>query len=194
MKNLTLITMACSLALLTACDSRNTSMLDDLNKSLDVASNTMNSFEDSGSDVTNENAMDVFSKNYATNLNSEQSLNHLGPMGVQSEKDGSFTAYSDANNNQVKDTDEKGLFKLEADDQNNRLVASTDSEVAEQPHMGMGSGFLMGMLMSNMMGRQRASGSNPASRKATPRRSASPFKKSPSAKSRAGSGSHASGK
>jgi hypothetical protein len=192
MKNLTLLTLACSLALLTACDNRDTSMLNDLNKSLDVASNTMNSFEDSGSDVTQDNAMDVFSKNYASNLNSEQSLNHLGPMGVQTENDGSFTAYADTNSNQVKDADEKGIFKLEADAENNRLVASTDSEVAQQPHMGMGSGFLMGMLMSNMLGRQRATGTNPASRRATKRSSAA--KKTPSAKSRAGSGSHSSGK
>ncbi len=194
MKNYTLLTLACSLALLTACDNSKSTMLDDLNRSLAVASNTMNSFEDSGSDVTNENAMNVFSKNYATNLNSEQSLNHLGPMGVQAEKDGSFTAFSDTNKNQVKDSDENGIFKLEADGQNNRLVASTDSEVAEQPQMGMGTGLLMGMLMGNMMSRQRATGVNPASRRATPKRSSGFGKTTSSARSRAGSGSHASGK
>jgi hypothetical protein len=58
-----------------------------------------------------------------------------------------------------------------------------------------GSGLIMGMLLGNMMSRQRATGTNPAAKRATPKRSASKSKSSfGSAKSRVGSGSHSSGK
>ena len=186
----TALSLACCLSLLTACgsDNRNTSSLDDLNKALDVASSTMDTFEGNGDKVNKDNAMDVFSSDYASNLNKDQALAHLAPMGVKPEADGSFTSYADTNNNQIKDADEKSLFKLEVDAENNRLIASSENGVSEQPRMGMGTGFLMGMLMSNMMSRQRATGANPAARKATPRRAA------PSARSKSGSGSHASGK
>ena len=53
----------------------------------------------------------------------------------------------------------------------------------------------MGMLLGNMMSRQRMTGANPASKKATPRaRKAAPAKKGNTMRSRAGSGSHTSGK
>lgn len=190
-----MITAALCLSLLAACspnDSQNTSSFADLNKALDVASTTMNDFEKNGDAVNKDNAMDVFSNNYASNLNKDQSLSHLGTMGVKPETDGSFVAFADTNTNKVKDADEKDLFKLEADAENQRLVASDESTVAEQPYSGMMNGFLMGMLLSNMMGRQRATGTRPSSRRATPPRSAS--RSAPRAKSRAGSGSHASGK
>ena len=164
----------------------------------------MNSFEQNNTaenngthtTVNKDNAMNVFAKDYATNLNNDQSLAHLGQVSVKPEADGSFAAFSDVNNNQVQDSNEKSLFKLEVDAENNRLVASDENSVQEQPHMGMGSGLLMGMLMGNLLSRQRATGANPASRRATPRaRTTSPKQKtSNSMRSRAGSGSHASGK
>lgn len=190
-----LLTASLCLSLLTACspsDSQNTSSFANLDKALGVASTTMTSFESNGDKVNKDNAMDVFSKDYANNLNSTQSLSHLGPMGVTPEKDGSFVAYGDTNKNNIKDADEKNLFKVEADAENQRLVASDESTVVERPQSGMMNGFLMGMLLSNMMGRQRSAGVKPSSRRATPPpRKKSSFK---SAKSRAGSGSHASGK
>ena len=198
-RTITSLTAALCLALLTACspeDSQNTSSFANLNKALNVASNTMTSFEQKDqSSVNKDNAMDVFSKDYAKNLNNTPELAKLGPMGVKPESDGSFVAFSDANKNNIKDAGEKDLFKVEADAQNQRLVASDESNVVEQPHSGMMNGFLMGMLLSNMMGRQRSAGVNPASRRATPPpRKSSGFKSSPSAKSRAGSGSFSSGK
>ena len=203
---LTIVAISCGLALLSACspNSENNSSLADLNRALDVASNTMNSFEKNNTaennatntTVNKDNAMDVFAKDYASNLNNEQSLAHLGQVSVKPEADGSFAAFGDVNNNHVQDSDEKGLFKLEVDAENNRLVASNENGVQDQPHMGLGTGLLMGMLMGNLMSRQRATGANPASRKATPRaRTTSPKRKtSNSMRSRAGSGSHASGK
>jgi len=195
-------TFTFGLSLLTACSPESSnSSLDDLKNSLSAASNSMSSFEQHGSEVTKENAMDVFAKDYAKKLNSDPALAHQRPIEVKPGKDGSFIAYSDVNKNQIQDANEKDLVKLEFDAENKRLVASNEEGVSEQPFSGMGTGLLMGMLMGNMLSRQRMTGANPASKRATPRRSASPSKNqaqnrspSQSMRSRAGSGSHASGK
>lgn len=196
--HITLLSTTFCLALLTACspqDSQNTSSFANLNKALDVASNTMTSFEKKDqSTVNKDNAMDVFSKDYANNLNKTPELSQLGPMGVRPEADGSFVAFSDANKNNIKDANEKDLFKVEADAENQRLIASDGETVTEQSHSGMMNGFIMGMLLSNMMGRQRSAGINPARKKATPPPRKSKGFWSSNARSRSGSGSHASGK
>jgi hypothetical protein len=199
--NITLISMTCCIAFLSACngsDSQNTSSLAGLNSALGVASNTMTSMDKSTSadstTVNKENVMDEFSKKYASNLNKEASLASYGPMGVKAEKDGSFSTFADANKNNMKDAGEKDLFKIEADTENNRLVASNEEGVTEQPHSFMGSGFFMGMLLGNMLGGQRNMGVNPAKRKATSSKRSAFSKNTASARSRAGSGSHASGK
>ena len=196
-RHITSLTATFCLSMLTACspqDSQNTSSFANLNKALDVASNTMTSFESNGDKVNKDNAMDVFSKDYATNLNNTQELAKLGPIGVKPAQDGSFVAFSDANKNNAQDEGEKELFKLEADAENQRLIASDGETVTERPHSGMMNGFIMGMLLSNMMGRQRSAGVNPARKRATPPPRKSSAFRSPSAKSRSGSGSHASGK
>ena len=201
--NIISLSAACCLTLLVACspnDSQNTSSLADMNKALEVASTTMTSLDKSttsaNSTVSKETVIADFSKKYAEELNKDPKLAHLKPIGVVPEADGSFSAYTDKNNNQIKDIDEKTLFKVEADAKNGRLLASNEAGVAEQPHSFMGGGFFMGMLMGNLLSRQRMTGANPARRKAgpAPRRSSSFNKRQPSARSRAGSGSHASGK
>jgi hypothetical protein len=161
----------------------------DLDRVLDVAAETMDKFEGNTSGVTKENAMEIFSKDYAQNLNHSRPMAYPdGVVGVSSEADGSFVGYADANNNQVKDAGESDLFKLEVDAENKRLIASDENAVRDSPFSGMMTGLLAGMLISNMLNRQRATGANPASKKATPR---SAYR---SARSRAGSGSHTSGK
>ena len=210
---LKILLISFSLSLLAACspeDSQNTSSLADLNKALGVASNTMTALDNSNinadSAINKDNVTSAFSQVYADQLNKDPKLAHLKPIGVIANPDGSFSAFTDKNLNRVKDPDEKELFKVEADTQNGRLIASNENGVAEQPHSFMGSGFFMGMLLGNMLSRQRMSGVNPAQRRATPppRKSSSAFKKtpaasgfrqtSPSARSRAGSGSFSSGK
>ena len=202
--NITSLSVACCLSLLVACspsDSQNTSSLADMNRALNVASTTMTTMDktttSANSSVTKETVMGDFSKSYAEKLNNDPKLEKYRPIGIVPEADGSFSAYTDANNNQIKDADEKVIFKLEADAKNGRLVASNEAGVAEQPHSFMGGGFFMGMLLGNMLSRQSMTGANPAARKASPspRKSASSAsRQSPSARSRAGSGSHASGK
>lgn len=198
--HISLISMTCCIAFLSACngnDSQNSSSLASLNSALGVASTTMTTMDketnkDSTS-VNKDNVMDEFSKQYATNLNNDSSLAKLGPMGVSAEKDGSFLTYADANKNNVKDAGEKDLFKVEADTENNRLVAISEEGTTEQQHSFSGSGFLMGMLIGNMLSGQRSAGVNPANRKASTV-SKTKAKAAPSAKSRAGSGSHSRGK
>ena len=157
----------------------------DLDQVLNVASGTLDSFENR-EDVNKENVMDKFAGSYMQNLNSSQPALNNGAIGVESKADGSFSAYNDSNNNMTKDEGEKDLFKLEIDSENNRLVASDETAVRDSHFSG--TGLLMGMLIGSMLGRQRASGTNPAKKKATPK---STYK---SARSRAGSGSHSKGK
>lgn len=193
---------ACCLSLLVACspsDSQNSSSLADMTRALEVASTTMTTIDStttsSNSEMTKATVMGDFSKKYAEKLNNDPKLAKYKPIAIAPEADGSFSAYTDANNNKIKDADEKTIFKLEADEKNGRLVASNEAGVAEQPHSFMGGGFFMGMLLGNMLSRQRSTGANPAARKATPaRKSSGGNKQSTSARSRAGSGSHASGK
>jgi hypothetical protein len=185
----------CGALALTACD-QNKSATADLDRVLGVASHSMNSFESknssSGEALNEGNVMEKFSSNYASDLNASQPPIHTGPIGVKSQADGSLAGFDDKNNNGVKDADEKDLFKLEVDTENNRLVASNEGEVRESGFSG--SGLIMGMLLGNMLSRQRATGANPAAKRATPKRSASKSKSFGSAKSRVGSGSHSSGK
>lgn len=157
----------------------------DLDQVLNVASDTLDRFE-SSTDVNEDNAMDKFAGSYAQNLNTSQPAISSSAVGVVSNTDGSFDGFADANNNSVKDSGEQDLFNLEIDSENNRLIAS--DETAVRDHHWSGTGLLAGMLIGRMLGRQRAAGKNPASKKAT---SKSAYK---SARSRAGSGSHSSGK
>lgn len=180
----TTTTIICSTVLLAGCD-QNKSATADLDRVLGVASDSMTKFEGS-EDVNKDNVMDKFSSSYSSNLNSAQPPIHSGPIGVTPDKDGSLLSFDDKNNNQIQDEGEKDLFKLEVDSENSRLVASSDGEVRDSGFSG--SGLLMGMLIGNMLSRQRATGANPAAKRATPRRAAT------SAKSRAGSGSHSRGK
>ncbi len=164
----------------------------DLDQVLSVAANTMSGLDNS-TDVNQDNAMDKFAQNYSQGLNSSQPAISNTPIGVAAQKDGSFTAFNDTNNNLTKDEGEKDLFNLEIDSENERLIASDETGVRE--HGFSFSGLFMGMMIGNLLSRQRATGANPASRKATPKAAYRKSRaQSTSARSRAGSGSHSSGK
>ena len=178
--------------LLAGCEKKSATA--DLDRVLGVTSESLTKFENtsdvSSSDINKDNVMSKFSGSYAKDLNAAQPPLNAGPIGVNSQTDGSLLGFDDKNNNQVKDEGEKDLFKMEVDTENNRLVASSEGEVREQGFSG--SGLLMGMLIGNMLSRQRATGANPAARRATPKRASSV--KSNSFKSRSGSGSFSRGK
>ncbi|GAA0398963.1 hypothetical protein GCM10009133_04750 [Cocleimonas flava] len=180
----TATTLICSTVLLAGCDQTKSATAD-LDRVLGVASDSMTKFEGT-EDVNKDNVMEKFSSTYQSNLNSAQPPLLPGTIGVTPAKDGSLLSFEDKNNNNIQDEGEPDLFKLEVDSENNRLVASSQEEVRESGFSG--TGLLMGMLIGNMLSRQRATGANPAAKRATPRKAA------PSAKSRAGSGSHSRGK
>ncbi len=185
---ITLTTIICSAVLLAGCEKKSATA--DLDRVLGVTSESLTKFENTSSDVNNDNVMDKFSDTYAKDLNATQPPLNAGPIGVNSQADGSLLGFDDKNNNKIKDAGEKDLFKMEVDTENNRLVASSEGEVREQGFSG--SGLLMGMLIGNMLSRQRATGARPATRRATPKRATS--SKSNSFKSRSGSGSFSRGK
>ncbi len=196
MKIISTTAIICGAFALTACDQKKSATAD-LDRVLGVASDSMVSFESKNSSsmesLNENNVMEKFSSSYASDLNASLPPIHAGPIGVKPEKDGSLAGFDDKNNNGIKDADESDLFKLEVDTENNRLVASDSNGEVRESHFS-GSGFFMGMLLGNMLSRQRATGARPAMRKATPKRTASKKSSFFSAKSRVGSGSHSSGK
>lgn len=182
-----LTSLVCSSMLLAGCEQKSATA--DLDRVLGIASDSMTTFEKTA-DVTQDNVMQKFSERYSSNLNSAQPPIHAGTIGVNPEKDGSMLSFNDKNSNGIKDAGEEDLFKLEVDSENKRLIASSEGEVRESGFSA--SGLLMGMLIGNMLSRQRAAGVNPANKRATPRNTVK--KSSPSAKTRAGSGSFSRGK
>lgn len=155
-----------------------------LDQALGIASSTVKEFEDT-TDVNQSNAMEKFAAKYNTGLNSAQPPISANPIGVESQANGAILSFDDENSNGIRDEGEKDLFTMEVDSENNRLVATTEGESRDTGFSG--SGLLMGMMIGNMLSRQRATGTNPAARKATARGT-------PSARSRSGSGSHSRGK
>ena len=77
-------------------------------------------------------------------------------------KDATFEGFCDANANGQVDQGEKKLFKIEVDAANKRLIA-TDASGESTGRSFSGMGFLAGMLIGNLMGRQRAAGIAPNS-------------------------------
>ena len=97
----------------------------DLDQVLNVASNTLDTFEGS-EDVNKDNAMDKFAGSYAQNLNTSQPALSSSAVGVVPNSDGSFDGFADNNNNSIKDSGELDLFNLEIDSENSRLIASDE--------------------------------------------------------------------
>ena len=155
----------------------------DLDRVMTIAGETMNSFDARATGVDESNAMNEFSVLLGYDLNDAQPPLYDGQIGVAAQEDGSLMGFSDADGNATQESGEDELFKVEVDTENNRLLASSEGAVQERG-FSMG-GLFMGMMLGNMLSRQRTSGVNPAARKATP---------ASSARSRAGSGSHSVGK
>ncbi len=155
----------------------------DLDRVMTIAGETMNSFDARATGVSESNAMGEFSVLLGYDLNDAQPPLFDGQIGVAAQEDGSLMGFNDADGNTTQESGEDELFKVEVDTENNRLLASSEGAVQERG-FSMG-GLFMGMMLGNMLSRQRTSGVNPAARKATP---------ASSARSRAGSGSHSVGK
>ena len=155
-----------------------------LDRVLGVASDTVTDFENTP-DVNEDNAMDKFAAKYNDRLNAAQPPVHESTLGTRARENGSLLSFDDKNANGIQDAGEDSLFMMEVDAQNNQLIATNQEESRQSGFSG--SGLLMGYMIGSMLSRQRATGTNPAARKAT-------AKGSRSARSRSRSGSHSRGK
>lgn len=115
------------------------------------------------------------------------------PIGVAMTRAASFIGFSDNNANNVMEKGDKQLFKVEIDNENRRLIATDMSGNSTHTYIP-GSGFFTGMLIANLIDRQRGAGVAAGSfndRKSTPRSS---YRPPSSVRSRARSGGIAGGK
>ncbi len=162
-------------------NSESTAQLDRI---LGVASDTANNFENTP-DVNEDNALEKFAEKYNDSLNAAEPPLHASTLGTRARENGSLLSFDDLNANGKQDPGEDSLFMMEVDGQNNQLIATNQEESRQSGFSG--SGLLMGYMLGSMLSRQRATGTNPAARRATK-------KGTPSARRRAGSGSHSRGK
>lgn len=179
----TIATIVTSLCLMLISCGGDDTPVPDLDLALNIATESLIQFDASETDITEENAMEAFAIVYTNGLNASDPAVHSGPLAVVAQEDGSFSVFDDKNSNKLSDNDEDELFKVEVDNENGRLIASAESYVRDSGFSG--GGLLMGYLIGSMLGRQRAAGVTPGSKKTSPKMSA---------KQRAGSGSHSRGK
>jgi len=165
-------------------DQRESASTAQLDQVLGIASNTVKDFENTA-DVNQDNAMEKFAVKYNEGLNAAEPPIHSSTLGTVAHQNGSLLSFDDLNSNGIQDEGENSLFMMEVDSENKQLVA-TDREESRSSGFS-GSGLLMGMMIGNMLSRQRATGTNPAARRTTARGT-------PSARKRSRSGSHSRGK
>jgi len=178
-----------SILMFSACSDKAPSV--DLKKVLEITEQTLTQFEDRAVGSENAPSIDAFAEEFAANLNTATPPVYPEPLGVIAGEDGSFKGYQDSDGNSVQDSGEADLFTIEIDGEGSRLIATDVNSTVQDRHFS-GGGLLAGLLIGQMLGRQRAAGVNPkslSSKKSTPARSSNT-----SAKSKAGSGSHSSGK
>lgn len=116
-------------------------------------------------------------------------------LGVTLLEDATFSGFTDANGNNVKDGSDKQIFTVEIDSENSRLIATDTISGQSTFARSAGTGFIAGALMGRLLGRQRSAGVKPGafnSRKTSSRADYS--KTRPAAKSRSRSGSSRGGK
>ena len=176
-----------SAMLLTACSEKVAHA--DLDRVLDVTADTLYSFEQTNT-VEGDSAVDQFTTVLQANMRAANPKVHPGPIGLEAKADGSFAGYYDKNDNMQRDSGEKDLFTVEIDSEKQRLIA-TDVNGYVRDHSFSGTGLLAGLIIGNLLGRQRAAGVNPRSLSNKTAMSSSQYK---SARSRSSSGSHTRGK
>jgi hypothetical protein len=101
---------------------------------------------------------EMFVKDFAANLNKAHLINE--PIGVSVLNDGTILGFADPNGNNVKDANDRDLFKVMLDEKGGRLIASDGSNrYHRDQHYGFSPfGFFAGYLMGSMLSRQQVSG------------------------------------
>ncbi len=112
-------------------------------------------------------------------------------IGMKVQEDAVFLGFKDSNANGVQDSDEKKIFSVEIDSENERLIA-TDETGESVGHRFSGSGLLTGYLIGSMLSRQRSAGITPNSFNNRNVTSRANYK--PSARTRTRTGGSRSGK
>jgi len=162
----------------------------DLNLALDITVDTLHSYSDSLGETKPEGdaAFLGFAEKLGTNYNLAQPPLYKEQIGVSPQADASLMAFSDTNMNRALDEGEALLFKIEIDGEQSRIIASSNSGEVNDHHFS-GTSLLTGYLIGSMLSRQRGAG-------VTSKQLASkkPISSQAAARSRAGSGSHSSGK
>jgi hypothetical protein len=162
----------------------------DLNLALDITVDTLHSYSDSLGDQKPEGdaAFLGFAETLGTNYNLAQPPLYKEQIGVSPEADASLMAFSDTNMNRTWEDGEAILFKIEIDGEQSRIIASSNSGAVNEHHFS-GTSLLAGYLIGSMMSRQRGAG-------VTSKQLASkkPISSQAAARTRAGSGSHSTGK
>lgn len=193
------------IVVLTGCGGQSVEVID-LNRVLDIMGKTFDNMEISGVGQTKIDAKDTatqdkfmaeFNDQFAINLNQAKLVSH--PIESVVNADGSVTGFNDENRNKTIDVGEKKLFTVEVDAERNRFIATDDQNGYRRDHGFSMGGFMAGMLIGNMLTRQRGAGitgSRYANMRMNPSNyhSAATRKAKSSARSRSGSGSFSRGK
>lgn len=187
LKSLLAGTILSASVLITACSESVANA--DLDRVLDVTSDTLYQFEQTPAGE-GDAAVGQFAEALQANMRAANPAVHTGPVGIEANADGSFAGYSDKNNNAQRDSGEKDLFKVEIDGEKQRLIAS-DANGYVRDHSFSGTGLIAGLIIGNMLSRQRTAGVNSQSLSNKKAMSSSQYK---SARSRSSSGSHSRGK
>lgn len=96
---------------------------------------------------------DSFIKLFRTKLNAANLVST--PIGVKIEESGVINGFADSDNNNAMGAGEKSLFKIEIDEERNRVVA-TDNGGHYRDHRYRGRrGIMTGYLLGRMMSRNR---------------------------------------
>jgi len=127
---------------------------------------------ENGIEEVGDEEMAQFTGFYTDILNAEPKF-YDETLGLEVMADATFLGFADGNANGIQDDGEGKVFTVEIDEENNRLIA-TDVAGNETGLRFSGTGFLAGVLIGNMINRQRAAGVSKASfnnRNVTPRSS-----------------------
>ncbi|MGB0900098.1 hypothetical protein [Halocynthiibacter sp.] len=112
--------------------------------------------EENNFDSISEDQMGEFTGYYTSVLNAEPRF-YAKNLGLTIQADAMFLGFADANGNGIQDDGEGKVFTVEIDEANNRLIA-TDVAGNSSGLRFSGTGFLTGMLLGNLLGRQRGAG------------------------------------
>jgi len=197
-KNSTLTMLLSGIILLSGCTENNYAKNDiDLNRVLDITVNTLQAYDETINKESNPDSDQAFwglAEKLAANYNNAQPKLYEGNIGVLPQKDASILAYVDSNANNTLDRGtEDLLYKIEIDGDNARVIASSNTGEVQDRHFS-GGGMMTGFLMGSLLSRQSSAGVNRSNLAGKRTVSAGAARSAYSARSRAGSGSHASGK